>query len=95
MRIQLVGPMTGYPGYNYQAFHDAAARIRSKGYECFNPAETDTDTSLPRSHFMRAAIGALFQADMIVLLPGSEGAAVEMAVAEQFALPMMTFDVFE
>lgn len=69
MRVYLAGPMRGLPEFNFPAFHDAARALRAKGYEVFNPAESDenagfrtagmrgTSEELERTAFdLRAAI---------------------------------------
>ena len=35
--------MTGYPNFNYPAFHAAAAHLRSQGHTVFSPAERDIE----------------------------------------------------
>jgi hypothetical protein len=42
--IYIAGPMSGYPNWNYPAFHDAAKRLRDEGWTVFNPAEKDADS---------------------------------------------------
>lgn len=95
MRLQIVGPMTGLEGFNYQAFHDAAKILRGAGHEVFNPADTaGGDTTLPRAYYMRAAIGALLRAEMVVTLPGwetSPGAKTEVRVALALGVPVVSF----
>lgn len=87
MRAYLAGPMRGVPEWNYPLFHAAAAEIRRRGHECFNPAEHDggfdptgltghenlTDLGFD----LRAALEAdtawiCREADAIVVLPGWE-----------------------
>jgi hypothetical protein len=41
MRIYVAGPMRGIAEFNFPAFHAAAAWLRGKGHEVFNPAERD------------------------------------------------------
>lgn len=43
MRIYLAGPMTRQENWNYEAFHNAAKMLRSRGHIVFNPAESDGD----------------------------------------------------
>jgi hypothetical protein len=98
VKLQLIGPMSGLPSFNYPAFMDAAALLRSQGHEVFNPAETaGGDTSYPRRFYMKAAIGGLMSADAVVFLPGwedSKGARLEMAIAHELeisALPLSQY----
>lgn len=41
MKLYLAGPMRGYLDSNFPAFDEAAERLRSAGYEVFNPADHD------------------------------------------------------
>lgn len=91
MKVYVAGPMTGYEDWNRPAFHAAAARLRSFGYEVVNPAELDwgmTDEELaatPHHVFLHRDLKALLECDLIYPLPGAEwskGATLEMQVAK-------------
>lgn len=90
MKVYLAGPMTGYPDFNYPAFHDYAAALRLAGHEVLNPAEHfDGRQDLPYETYMRGAIEALLQAEAIFTLPGwvrSKGAKMEMLIAQRLGL---------
>lgn len=93
MRLQLIGPMSGLPAYNYPAFNAAAADLRAAGHEVWNPAETDGDSrARPRTWYMRRSLAALQAADIAVLLPGwerSQGARLEVEMALAIGLPVV------
>lgn len=88
-RLYIAGPMTGYPDFNYPAFHAAAEHLRAAGYDVLNPADSEAEntTGEPQewTWYMRRAIAMLVQADGIALLPGwteSKGARLEAYLAE-------------
>jgi hypothetical protein len=94
-RIYLAGPMTGYPGHNFDAFHRAAQRLKAAEWDVVNPAENfGGRTDLPRADYMRADVAALVECDAIALLPGwqeSRGAKAEYLLAREMGLK--TIDV--
>lgn len=92
MRIYLSGPMSGYPNHNYQAFHEAAKRIRESGFDVLCPAENfNGDTSLGYDVYMKQDLVLLSICDAIAMLPGwekSRGALCELHCAVTIGLPV-------
>lgn len=43
MKLYLAGPMRGYKDFNFPAFREAAAYLRSQDHEVFSPAEKDEE----------------------------------------------------
>lgn len=80
----IAGPMTGIEDWNYPAFHEAERWLREHfpGDEIINPATCfDGNTTLPREHYMRAALVNVAKCDALLLLPGwdtSIGACTEI-----------------
>jgi hypothetical protein len=83
--IQLVGPMTGLPNFNYDTFNAYAQILRDRGFVVHNPAENfDGDQTRDYPEYIQAALNTLLYSDAIFLLPGwegSTGAALEHHVA--------------
>lgn len=85
--------MRGYPLYNFPAFHEAARKLRGRGYEVINPAELDEkngfDPSGSLENFnmhdaIRRDVEGVLESDAVMVLPGwrkSKGALGEIAVA--------------
>lgn len=87
-RVYIAGPMTGLPGWNHKAFHDAEEMISGWGWQVVNPAMHYHDSppgSLPRHRYLAADVVALVtRCEAIALLPGwekSEGAKLEAQIA--------------
>lgn len=109
MRVYCAGPMTGVPRWNFDAFADAAAKLRALGYDVVSPHEFDLadgfDPEAPVDGFtqadlhkaMRRDIEAVLAVDAVVLLPGwekSSGARTESHVASAVGTPVYSLDNF-
>ena len=105
--IYVAGPMRGYRMWNFPAFDEASALIRSLGYEVVSPAEmdrmlwfdeTDPETTFSEKNWMMAMrrdYAAIVCCDALALLPGwerSKGARLERAFAEQIGIPIFRVD---
>ena len=101
MLIYMSGPMTGRPDHGAAFFNEAAERIREQGdHLVINPAENFGGVVDPnrRPQYMRLDIHSLMTCDMVVLLPGwedSEGAKLEVAIANELAIPTYKLEDFE
>jgi hypothetical protein len=91
-KVYVSGPMTGYPDYNFPAFHGMEAVLSALGYHTLNPARNfNGEHGHPREDYMRLDIQNVLQADAVVMLPGwtqSVGARTEVMVAHQLGLPL-------
>ncbi len=94
--VYIAGPMTGYPDYNYPAFHSAAAAWRFYGWDVNNPAENfGGDQSLPYETYLEQALKDVEASDAIALLPGwekSDGARREVNLALSLGLRVFWAD---
>lgn len=95
MRIYISGCMTGYPGFNYPAFHEMADKLRKLGHTAINPAENfggSTEHPEGRKAFMREDFKHVLNAEALVMLNGwqkSKGARIEREIAMELELPIM------
>lgn len=98
MRVYLSGGMSGYPDFNFPAFHERAAEWRREGWEVLSPAETfDGRTDLSRATYMRRDIELVLLADAIAVLPDwqrSTGASLEVSIAREIGLPVYDAGTF-
>lgn len=97
-KIYIAGPMTGLPGLNFDAFHEAAKKFRSAGFTVLNPAEINPDLDADWTECMIEDIKALKTCSMIFLLKGwknSKGAQIEKIVAEKLHIDIIYQDLEE
>lgn len=90
-RVYIAGPMSGWPRFNFPAFHDAEEHLRLLGYDVFNPAHNGACPGQPWEYYMRLDLHMVANADAVCLLPeweASRGARLEVTVAH--ALGMKT-----
>ena len=106
MRLDLAGPMRGYPEFNFPAFHAAAKQLRVAGYVVFSPAEKGLEKHAEANQESLAFRRAVFKldtewicehADGVALLPDwlkSKGAIAEDALAHAIGLPSLNVDTW-
>ena len=92
-RIYISGPMTGLPGQNHNAFHQAAQQLRALGYEVVNPADTPVPSEgIHLEAWLKADLRQMLDCDTIALLPGwqaSKGAHLELHVAHRVGMTVV------
>ena len=88
--IYIAGPMTGHNNFNYEAFNEAAAFLRSLDFTVYNPAENfDGNQSLSWNTYLRLAVKQVADSRHLVLLPGwtkSKGARLEHHIALELGM---------
>jgi len=98
VRLYIAGPMSGYPEFNYPAFHSAAKRLNAAGIEPINPARTEGREGCKEwIDFMRLSLIDIAACDGIATLPGwqdSRGAALEVHIARSLDLPVLSVDAW-
>lgn len=98
--LYVSGPMTGLADFNYPAFGEATAALRSAGYTVLCPTEADHGAepgALPWEEYLRRALADLLQARGVALLDGwwrSRGAQLEVHVARALGMPCEPVDLW-
>ena len=92
-KLLLVGPMTGLPNYNREAFARAKKFFEIQGFTVINPGEPDPSLKdSDWSGYMRRSMENLLRVQAIGLLPGWEesvGARLEVDVANALNIPII------
>ena len=84
MKVYISGPMTGIPDYNRDAFLEAEAIFRTRGWDVLNPWHLGEVSGWGHYDYMKRDISAMSGCDGIYMLPGwlrSRGAKAEWFVA--------------
>lgn len=87
--------MRGYPQRNLPAFTSAAARLRARGYDVFNPAELAEPENNAAMAYELAHVCC--EADAVIVLPGynqSRGALAEVLTAWAVDKPVYRYGGF-
>ena len=95
INVYLAGPMTGYEDYNYQAFIDAAEKIKSiarhNGLNVQAVHTANTPRNLGYETYIAMSYFYILNSDAVVLLDGwqnSKGANLEKQLAEELEIPV-------
>lgn len=95
-RLFLSGKMTGLPDLGHPLFHDAAAKLRARGFHVESPAENPPPPCGTWRGWMRLSIAQLLTCDAVVLLPNwadnSDGARAEYMLACNLHMPIWPLD---
>jgi hypothetical protein len=104
-KVYIAGPMTGYPEFNYPAFHAAAEKLRKMGFEVVSPAELnpiEPDLKVDEEYharlypfYLKRDIAALLECDHVCLLDGwdkSKGATLEHQIAWTLGMQIITLE---
>jgi hypothetical protein len=106
IKVQLVGPMTGLPNFNYDTFDaveqhirdnglciEATSGIAAFGVEPVNPANSfGRRQDLPRHRYLASSLKQVGMADAICLLPGwADSEGARLEVAYALELGCMDF----
>jgi hypothetical protein len=94
--VYLSGPITGLPLGNRTEFIRAAEMLTEQGYSVLNPHNNfGGRLDLARHRYMKADIGLLLGAELLIALPGwrgSKGCRTEVQVAFEIGLTVEELD---
>ena len=92
MKIYLSGAMRGVPNNNFQAFADAALKLRLEGHDVFNPAATNLHGMSVGQIFAYDLNWLCLEAEAVAVIPGWEnslGVAGEIATAKAIGIEVI------
>lgn len=92
----LAGPMSGLPHFNYPAFIEAADKLRSRGYEIHNPAESRLGLGYDRLTYLQEDFAFIIsdECEGVFVLEGwsfSAGARGEVHLAMTLQKPVIKY----
>lgn len=89
MRVYVIGPVSGFPGLNREAFEEAARAIDRAGHEADVP-HRHVPPDAEWADAMRASVRAMLDCDAVAMLDGwqlSPGARIERGLARGIGMP--------
>lgn len=99
-KIYISGPMTGVEDLNKPLFDEAAERLRSLGWEVFNPHDIHLSEEFEDApswlDYILADLSAMKDCSAVCLLNGWEksyGARVETLVAQKLGMTTYAYDI--
>jgi hypothetical protein len=100
LKVYILGPMRGYPEFNFPAFFAAEERLKALGFEVFNPARMDQErdgfntlTDVPRRirDYMKRDLSTVCDMDFLYALQDweeSQGARLEEHCGRVCGIPV-------
>lgn len=101
LTVYIVGPMSGLPGCNFEAFDAAAKDLKGRGYIVLNPAQMDRDagfdptkeefTGKVKEAAIKRDTDAVMIADLLAVLPNYEdstGSNAEIPLGRWRGIPI-------
>lgn len=82
--------MTGYPEFNFPAFHEAKSRLKKLGFKVCSPADFGPEGTW--EDCLKRDLRYVVKCDAVVTLPGwrqSRGAKLEVHVAKALGMPVV------
>lgn len=87
MKVYIMGPMTGLPNFNREAFFEKAKELTGLGYTAIHTA--DMPNGLEYDDYIKESLNRLSKCDAYVKLPGwekSNGVKIELAEASKLGI---------
>lgn len=97
MRIYVSGPMSHYPGHNFEAFAYATKLLQDAGYDVHDPGEFGIVDGWEWADYLRKDLKDVLEVDGIATLDNwqcSRGAVLEVHVAQALGMPVLPIDVW-
>lgn len=96
-RLYISGGMTGYPGFQFDKFAEAAKLLLDAGYEVEDPGEKGIIEGFSWFDYMKMDLKLVLESDGVATLPDwqcSRGAVAEVDLAHLLHIPVLPVSVW-